>query len=336
MTEPVPEANARRRSRKSTLATLGLILFGLAVLCLASLGRGAALLSRATALVGSTQTSLAAQQQATALAAAQTGTMQANVMAETATAAAQSVQSTATAEALDLASTATALSDFAASTATAQARVDASTATAQAQPETTPTLAVAAPEADNWPLVTMDTFDANSHAWPTGTFSGPYGSGSRDIVDGKYTWEASSNEAGGLWWVTDDDTTVTDFYVAVDVLVVQGDTNTRYGLVLRHDGKNYDFFDVGQNGEFGFYRWEGGQWATLIKLTPSAAIENGAVNRLAALVQGKQFTFFINDQQVAAATESHLTQGHAGMGLNLSQKTDKAVIEFDNFELRAP
>jgi hypothetical protein len=337
MTEPGPEAKRSSRTGVAIGLTVGLLLCGLAALCLAGVAGGAVYLSQATAQAHSTQTSLAAQQQATATAVAETVTMQAQVMAETATAVAKSAKATATAQALAAASTATVLSDYAASTATAQARSEASTATAEVRALATPTLVVAAPMAENWSLVAMDTFEANVHAWPMGDFSDQYGSGSRALTDGKYHWEANANQGGGLWWVTYADAKPADFYVGVDVSVVQGDISTRYGLVLRHDGTNYDFFDVGQNGRFAFYRWEGGQWTTVVKTTASAAIDPNGVNRLAALVQGQQFTFFINNQQVATATESHLRQGQAGMGLNLGQKTDKAVVvEFDNFELRAP
>ena len=323
VTETAPHGKVKRQGRKAAVVTGLLIVGGLAVLCVVAAGGGAAYFGRATAQARGTQTEGAGETLATAAAG-------------TATANALMAENTATAGAFAAQATATALADYADSTATAQARAEASTATAVVLAASTPTLAVAAPAAENWPLVVLDTFEANTHGWVTGTFDDQYGTGSREVAEGKYHWEATAKGQGRLWWATFNDRQVTDGYVAVDVSVVAGDAYTRYGLVVRHNGKDYDLFDAGQNGKFGFYRWEGGRWTTLIGLTPSAAIDPAGVNRLAVLAQGQQFTLYVNGQQVGAATEDHLTEGYTGLALNLSQPAARAVVEFANFELRTP
>jgi hypothetical protein len=338
MTQPAPETKGPGLNRKLVVVVVILILCGLAVLCVAGLGGGAFVMQQATAQARGSQTSVAAEALATA--AAQTATVEAQRAEDAATAAAQSAKSTATADARALAlaqaATATALADNAASTATAQARADASTATAEALARSTPTVAVAAPVAEAWRLIVLDTFDANLHSWPTGNFSDQYGAGSRQVADGVYRWQASAGQGGRLWWATYNDLSAADCYAAVDVSVVAGDTHTRYGVVLRHNRKDYDLFDVGQNGKYGFYRWEAGAWTTLIGLTDSTLIDTSGVNRLAVLAQGSQFTLYINGVQVASAAEDHLRQGYTGFALNLSQQAATATVEFDNFELRVP
>ena len=339
MTEPALETQRRGLNRRAAAAVAVLVLLGLAAICVAWMGGGAVMTRQATAQARTTQTSAAAVALASTAVAGQTAMVETQA-AGTATALADIAASTATAQAQALAlaqaGTATALADNAASTATAQARADASTATAEILAQASPTVAVAAPAAANWRLAVMDSFDANLHGWPTGDFNDQYGAGSRDVTGGVYRWQASAKQGGRLWWATFNDQSVADCYVAVDVSVVAGDAHTRYGVVARHNGTDYDLFDVGQNGKYGFYRWEGGKWTTLIGLTDSTLIDLSGVNRLAVLAQGSQFTLYINGTQVATAAEDHLSQGYAGMALNLSQQTDQATVEFDNFELRVP
>ncbi len=340
-----PSSPTRPRNPKVIAGILvALVLCGVAVLCLAGAGGAVLYFRQATALAGATQTALVVQQAVTATALAAASAAQAQTQAAaTGTAVARSAAATSTAQALAVAATATVQAKHQASTATAQARAEASTATAlaaastaQAQPaNATPTVALPAAVAQDWPVIVMDPFDSNAQNWPTGDYTDDYGSGSRTIAGGKYTWTAASKQ-GRLWRVNYEGESAADCYLAADVRVVTGDDSTRYGLVLRDDGQNYYFFDVGKDGRFAFYLWSGGKWTTLVDLTPSNLIQAGGVNRLAALVQGKQFTLYINDQRVTRIQDSTLREGLTGLAINLNSQTAQAELDFDNFELRVP
>ena len=339
MSEIAPETGKKRKTGLIVGLSVGLVLCVVAGIGLLGVGGAALSLKQATAQAGVTETALAAQQQATTTAQVMTSTALAQAEAatalaeaRTATALAKSAASTATARAV----AATAFANFAASTATAQFRADASTATARVrQTQATPTHFVPASIASNWPLVVFDTFDSNSGGWPTGPYSDTYGSGSRNLSDGQYQWSAAAKE-GRVWRLNYKRETASDFYLAVDVLAVSGSPQARYGLVLRDNGKNYYFFDVGSDRQFAFYVWSEDKWTTLVGLARSEAIAAGGVNRLAALAQGGQFTLFINDQQVAQATDSRLSKGQMGLAVNFVDKTEAAVLKFDNFEVREP
>jgi hypothetical protein len=256
--------------------------------------------------------------------------------AATAKVEAQNRQATEAAMAAWAGATATTLAKEAASTATAQTRVDASTATAQARADSgTSTPPASADVVHTWPVRLLDTFDAEGNDWLVGPYKDDFGSVNRSITSGKYRWEANTTQ-GRLWRVNYTNATVSDSYLAVDVLVVTGDANTRYGLVAREDGQNYYYFDAGKDGKFAFYLRFDDQWTTLVDVTSSGSIETNGLNRLALLAQGDQFTLFINGQLVAQATDSHIRQGLTGIAVNLTGKTPKGVYEFDNFELRAP
>ena len=52
--------------------------------------------------------------------------------------------------------------------------------------------------------------------------------------------------------------------------------------------------------------------------------------------EGTHFIFFINDQFVAELDDPRLSAGTAGLAIELANAGDEAVVEFDNFQLRAP
>jgi hypothetical protein len=58
------------------------------------------------------------------------------------------------------------------------------------------------------------------------------------------------------------------------------------------------------------------------------------VNRLTVVGEGSKFVFFINEVFVGAVVDERLTEGAIGVAIGLSNPGDKAVFEFDNFELR--
>ena len=74
----------------------------------------------------------------------------------------------------------------------------------------------------------------------------------------------------------------------------------------------------------------------MIDWTETTTIRPGETNRLTVLAEGSHYTFYINDQYVGEADEDRLSQGEAGVAIELREAGDAAVFEFDNFEVRAP
>jgi hypothetical protein len=75
------------------------------------------------------------------------------------------------------------------------------------------------------------------------------------------------------------------------------------------------------------------EWTTLIDWTKTSAIHPGEVNQLAVRGEGAHFEFFINDEFVGEADDSEFSSGTAGLVIGLPEAGDKAVFEFDNFEI---
>jgi serine/threonine-protein kinase len=235
-------------------------------------------------------------------------------------------QDQATRAAAEAAASATAQAQ---ATATAQARVQA-TATAEAR------LYLPLQEAAAWPLVLADDFSAEANDWSVGDYDDALVEGNRSIDGGIYRWQAQALD-DFVWWSVPDTEGVSDLYLAVDAHLVDGVSDAQYGLVFRRgESKDYYLVLVSDNGYYEFVQVSDGDWTTVVDWSESAAIRSGEVNRLEIVAQGSRFTLYINGEHVEAFSDDLLTSGKPALVVGLSEAGDASVVEFDNFELRAP
>jgi tRNA A-37 threonylcarbamoyl transferase component Bud32 len=302
---------SRRRVPVWIWALGGLVII---LLCVAILGTRAIIIRRAR--VAATATA-----QARATSTARSRSVEATAQAR-ATQAAQVALATATAQAQ---ATATVQAERA--TATAQAEATAAAVTVVDEPLAT---------ASSWPVVFSEPFGSNANDWPTGNYDDELLAGNREIVDGKYQWEASALD-GVIWWSIPDVVSVSDFYLAVNAQRISGVADGQYGVVFRRaDRDNYGLFKIEDSQYYKFsVRYEG-EWDTIVDWTESSAIHPVGVNRLTVIAQGSHFTFYINDQYVGEADDDRLNVGIAGLAIELLDASDAANFEFDDFEIRAP
>jgi len=190
-------------------------------------------------------------------------------------------------------------------------------------------------EASQWPLVLSDGFDADENNWRTGDYSDERITGNRSISSGAYRWEADALD-GAVWWSVPDIASTSDLYLTVDAIRIGGVEDARYGIVIsRVDNDNYGFFQVKDSQFFKFsVRYEG-EWNTVLAWTEASSIRPGKVNQIKTIVTGSHYAFYINDQLVGEVDDDRLSRGEVGLAIELD-KGDTAIIEFDNFEVRAP
>jgi len=188
-----------------------------------------------------------------------------------------------------------------------------------------------------WPLVLRDTFFERRNDWEVvEETQGDLANGTLRIGGGKYRWEITAVE-GVVWWSRSrEDTFTTDFYATVEARQISGTPEADYGLIFRHDGDNYYYFQVSDVGQYAVYRYEAGGWTELITWTATDAVRAGRINNLAVAGEGARFKFFINGQRVGETTDSRLAAGTVGVAVQLYNAGESAVFEFDNFEWRAP
>jgi serine/threonine-protein kinase len=221
-----------------------------------------------------------------------------------------------------------------AATATAQAEA---TAAAYAQATATAEALLYGPlwEASGWPVVLSDDFSAEANDWYLGDYEDELVIGSRSISGGVYRWEAEALD-DFVWWSIPDTDSVSDLYVAVDAQLIDGVSNAQYGLVFRRTaGKDYYLILVSDNGYYEFVKVVD-EWTPLTEWTETTAVQPGGVNRLEVVAKGSQFTFYINGEYVAEFSDDELDSGKPALVVGLSEAGDSSVVEFDDFELRAP
>ncbi|HOU13267.1 MAG TPA: protein kinase [Anaerolineae bacterium] len=214
-----------------------------------------------------------------------------------------------------------------------ESAVPTETPTRAPRPTNTPgSSAVAAPA--DWSLAFADDFADNAHEWVVGSYADAWGTMSRVITDGLYTWEMTAVQSVGRWCMPEI-TPTTDFYLTVDARRVSGPLDASYGLVFRHSDGNYYLFSIRDDGFFHFNLWYDFTWRAVIDWTGTLAIRPGAVNQLAVLAEGTRFTFSINGEQVAAIEDAQLTEGEAGLSVLLLTPGD-AIFTFERFKLYTP
>ena len=188
--------------------------------------------------------------------------------------------------------------------------------------------------ASHAPLVLYDDFDADSSGWDTGEAEDELSITTQEIAGGRYRWQAKALE-GFSWWCCPDVPPTADLYVTVEARQERGPWTTEHGLVFRADGDDHYTFSIRNDQQCTAYLEYQGETRVLLGWRPTPAIEPCAANRLTVVASGAHFTLLINDQVVGTFDDDTLAEGRTGLLVGLDKAGDEAVIEFDQFELRA-
>ena len=211
---------------------------------------------------------------------------------------------------------------------TATQQVIRSTATAQA------IQALATDSISQWPILFSDTFDSNENNWTTGTDDDEYANITREIKDGKYTWNVTSKKPFIMWGPTNTGY-ASDFHLSSEIRRVSGTAQSDYGLIFRRYIGNFYYFGIEGKKFFVFLNYDN-KWMDMIKSTESSAILPEETNRLTVIAEGSHFVFFINNQFAGEMTDDHIEKGTATIAIQMHYLNSRAAFEFDNFELRVP
>jgi len=216
---------------------------------------------------------------------------------------------------------------------TAVARASAQTATASARIEVT--ASSLARVSSLWKAVLVDDFTAATSQWPTGNYSATDATANHSIVGGKYRWTLKPAKSVS-WRAGPNVVALADFRLSVEGKRVSGPNVSTYGFYFRRDGEDMYVFQVNDQREYSVAVYFKGAWVTLIDRTFSSLIQANSSNRLTVVGQGSPFSFYINNQYVDDVSDTRLSKGIVGMVVVMGDSTDEVVVDFDNFELRAP
>ena len=199
-----------------------------------------------------------------------------------------------------------------------------------ARPTATPGRTPTTPPATGVPVVFADAFDDNSGGWTEGEDQ----FGTKRIEDGEYhIWVtyAGAFTGGG----PSEAGRYADFEFEVDARLVEGPTDSTYGLVFRYlDADNYYYFRVSGDGTYTIFKLVAGEWRTLKESAASTAIHAGyATNRLRVACQGNSIVVYVNDHPLAAISDASLAEG--SVGLVAGAPSDPGThVAFDNVRVR--
>ena len=186
-------------------------------------------------------------------------------------------------------------------------------------------------------LAICDTFDSNLNQWPIGEYEYSDFYESYNLSNGEYIWQLNCrNNKDGCYSVTYPNNLeqITDFFVAVDLVRVDGPINLEYGIVFRDDGINDYEFMVTDTKKFSVYLWKDNEFLWLSD-GPAPMLKPGEVNRLSVQASGTRLTFYINNETVAELEDDGLAIGVVGFAAYF-YVSGEAILHADNFELRLP
>jgi hypothetical protein len=129
---------------------------------------------------------------------------------------------------------------------------------------------------------------------------------------------------------------VADFSTSVTFDQLQGSNLAIAGIVFRAGDDGFYGFTVNQQGLFRFFLNYKGQLTNSQSWQAPNLKLNAHNNKLAVSALGSHFIFFLNDQIVGEADDTRLASGWVGLAVGAPVSPQAAIIEFDNFELRAP
>lgn len=202
-----------------------------------------------------------------------------------------------------------------------------SKATATAASPSEPSINNAAKPPGSGNVLFADSFDTRSNRWEQfedEVVSAHYVPG-RFRIDVKTPGET-------VWSVPDVELRAGDALFEAEATLLAGPPDVRYGLVFRYQGA-FDFylFTVSGDGAAAFDRLQGGEWRALRDAAASSAVAvgQGATNRLGVLAAGDWFTFYVNGEEVAQATDGAFASG--GVALLVATGAEGgAEVAFDN------
>jgi Protein kinase domain len=194
--------------------------------------------------------------------------------------------------------------------------------------------------AKSWPLVFSDAFSSAAVSsvagWGVGSSgSSTYWSGMTEVSGGALRWTARALR-GFTAEYKPSLAEADEFFLSVDVRAVSCSGLCEYGLVLKSrssDTRRVYFRMNGRSFRVVLNDWSANEWKPLQGWLFSDAIRESGQNRLAVIAAGSRLRCFINDSLVADLSGLPTGAGLTGISLELSSGL-RAVVEFDNFELR--
>lgn len=188
-----------------------------------------------------------------------------------------------------------------------------------------------------WRLVLNEKFDNANRNWNVGSNNGKLSVEDLKITGNRYIWQITSKKSMGSFSFPDMDSQ-TDIYVSVEMQMTNstGNFSDQAGIIFRQNNGAFYFFGANPQGSYSLRLYDGGGWNNLIDLSESETLTSRQVNLLEVSMQGTQIILAINQVTVGWVEDSWLSEGVAGLGVNLPAPGEDATVTFSNFQVRTP
>ncbi|MFI0357954.1 serine/threonine protein kinase [Actinomadura sp. 9N407] len=188
-----------------------------------------------------------------------------------------------------------------------------------------------------------DDFSNNESGWDGSTFTSQYG-----YKDSRYRMETSTSESLRVQWLPKDSATQIPerMLVSVNVNVVQGTPDSRYGMTCRgnNDGETQYTFLVRKDGKGALLRKVAGAKGTkeLANVDSVSSLDDEGVNDLQIACEpdkdGKEvrLRLWVNGDQVLDETDADQPLAHGWAGIAVERGGNAAqqiTADFDDFDL---
>ena len=141
-------------------------------------------------------------------------------------------------------------------------------------------------------------------------------------------------QPGQVAWAVAEHT-YTDFNLRVEATQLSGPQDNEYGVLLRMDDDvRFYAFSISGDGYVRASRYDEGRWEVLgPDWTAHEAVNQGeTTNALTVEARGAQFTFMVNDEQVAQIEDDTFARGEIGLYAGAFDTPD-VHIAFDNLRV---
>ncbi len=130
---------------------------------------------------------------------------------------------------------------------------------------------------------------------------------------------------------------IEDGALEVDAQPVGGPTDNGFGVMFRFkDRKNFYHFEISSDGYWRAGRMKDGAWENWEDWATHPAIKTGMEsNRIKVIMQGDQFTFLVNGQQIAQKQDAAFGAGDIGLLALTLIDAPGTDVAFDNVSVVA-
>ena len=194
-------------------------------------------------------------------------------------------------------------------------------------------------EPESGDLLLFDDFSNNDNEWPVEYLEDELGFYEAFVDDEQEEYVVavgSDTDDGHVVWFSPTMNDLTDFVFSIEADAETESESYLYGVVFRSNDQGAYFFEIDFEGFSVTAIDANDDWIELVEYTFSDAVKPDDVNELRVEAIGSQFTFFINNEEVASMEDNSFPKGTLGVVADAFERGDELTVVFDNLRVTTP